>query len=115
MPYGRTEDIVYFTTERGLVAVSLDEGATILLPTGKTMKPTEAWEESPVELPGKLNERQRTAVEAFLACPPMTEVEEIAWRHHQRLRKVEKDYRQASVGPRELSEDVTVVKSDLDD
>lgn len=112
--YGRIEDIIYYETAKGLVAVSLDEGETIILPSGKTMPPTEMWEESPIDLKDKLNALQLEAVEKFLAQPGMTELEQIAWRHHKRALGVAKDYKPPAPEYPEVPMDAVVVKSEDD-
>jgi len=94
MAFGKTEDIIYYTTPKGLVAVSLDEGETIILPGGKTMPPTEVWEEAATDLKDKLTPVQREAVDKFLSSEEMTDLERIAWKLKQGTRKAAKDYAQ---------------------
>ena len=73
----RADDVVYFTSPKGLVGLSCDGGLTITLPSGKTMKPTSAWLESSEDLLARLSSTQRAIVEKFLEIPPRTEMEEI--------------------------------------
>ena len=56
--YGRVEDLIYYTSPKGMTSVSLDDGETMILPTGKTMKVNDIWEESPVDLREKLKQVQ---------------------------------------------------------
>ncbi len=113
--YGKVDDIIYFVTEKGLVAPSLDTGETIVLPSGKTMPPTEVWEESPVDLKDKLNASQLALVDKFLACPPMTKLEEIAWQHHKRSLAGAKFRPPPEQVMPDVNLDALVVTSDLED
>jgi hypothetical protein len=112
---GRTDEIIYFTTARGLVAVSLDEGETIILPSGKTMAPTEVWEESPVELPDRLNETQRASLDKFLSCDGMTEIEKLVWKMRKGRLSTARNYKTPPKEHRDVVGDVLVVKSEIDD
>jgi hypothetical protein len=117
MAYGKTEEILYFTTPKGLVAVSLDEGETIVLPSGKTMKPTEVWEEASTDLIDKLTPIQRAALDTFRAAPEMTDLERMAWDLHKGTLKAAKHYAPRDSKPEtpDVSLGALVVESDPED
>jgi hypothetical protein len=95
--------------------VSLDEGEFIILPSGKRMRPTEAWEEAPLELREKLTPVQEAAVKEFLDCPPMTPMEAAAWRLHKANVANRKFRPQRKFRPPEVAETAMVVVSDFED
>lgn len=115
MSFGRVEDIIYYTTEKGLVAVSLDEGETIVLPTGKRMPPTEAWEETSEDLESRLTDAQKRALRVALGKPEMSEVGALAWKHRKRVIHDNRAYVQHEAPRREVRESALVVSSDFED
>ncbi len=123
---------LFYRNPSGLWGVSCDEGETLILPSGKVLLPIpKAWEETDEEVEeGVLSLPQEEAVKKCLDTPPMTEIEQIAWR----LRKASLakarmfNTRRVAVGDpssdrpnnkallRSLeARDVLVVKSDFDD
>lgn len=106
--------VYYFTTANGLVAVSLDDGVTILLPTGRNIAPTEVWEEVDDDLEDRLNEVQKKALDEFRS-KPLTTMERIV-RDLTKNRSLQaRHFRQPGRPHKVLSEDAVVVKSSFDD
>lgn len=115
MSFGRVTDIIYYVTAKGLVALSLDEGETIILSSGKRMPPTEVWEETSDDLEASLSDKQKTLLVEARKKKPMTEIEALAWAHRKRERHDKRAYTKGPKFVRELGENVAVVKSDLED
>lgn len=105
---------LYFVTEKGLVAVSFDEGLTIILPSGKALKPTEVWEETDEDLEHRLSDAQLAALR-LMRQAPVTELDALVQKHLHRTIRDNQGYRQARAPAREVGENALVIKSDLDD
>lgn len=60
-------DPIYYCNQRGAVAVSIDDGHRLLLPTERVIPLTDAWEESDEDLRAELTSWQRRLLEAHEA------------------------------------------------
>jgi hypothetical protein len=116
-----TAGYFYYRNRTGLVAVSYDEGDTLILPTGKVVESWTmaegAWEETPEDLFSVLSDKQREALEILVAAQDDSEMGEIV-ANYTKARKAMA--RQPNAPPREvvyrrLGEAHLVVKSDFDD
>lgn len=109
-------EVIYYRNCHGAVSVSLDEGETVILPTGRRIPLTPVWEESDEDgLDMLLTPPQVQALAEFRARPPMTELEQMAWDMRKRRLAVAKDYAQPVPEPRKIRESAKVVVSDLKD
>lgn len=57
------DDPIYYRNRSGAVAVSLDDGVTVLLPTNRQITRTEAWDESDKDLHADLTPWQQGRVD----------------------------------------------------
>jgi len=59
-------ELYYYRNNSGMVAVSADEGDTIIVPTGNVLPPSAAWEEVQEDLRSELNAVQEASVKRFI-------------------------------------------------
>ena len=71
----------FFRNPKGVVGVSIDEGETLMLPGGKVLLIRhEVWDNDCDIIEEELSPKQKIYLEYLRSKPPMTTVEEIAWR-----------------------------------
>ena len=107
-------DPMYFRNPKGHVGISLDEGETLMIPMGKVVRWFDVWEEVSDDLDGELSPVQAEYLKAHLAKPPMTVIEEMAWKLRQARRHDAKAYATPPMAHTILSDAVVVVASDPD-
>jgi len=76
-------DILYYGNGRGGAAVSLDDGITVIVATGRTLDRTGVpmWEETDLEdIEALLTEPQKKAIQDYRNRPPLTPLQEMAER-----------------------------------
>jgi hypothetical protein len=73
-----TLDLIYFVNPKGWVAVSFDEGETLVIPDGRKITVNPVWEEVD-DLEDQLSPKQQAELVKFRARPLMTEAEQTAW------------------------------------
>ena len=103
---------LYYRNRAGAIAVSVDDGDTLVLPNGRTIEVNAMWEETDPD-EGALSEPQREAVRNVQVPGVLDSIV----KNYSRGRKLaSRDYGPGPEGRpiRRLSEDVLVVKADFD-
>lgn len=109
-------DPVYYRNRAGAIALSLDDGDTLVLPTGQRIDLNPMWEEvDPVE-EGSLTKPQQEAIAEARAAPAPSTLDTIIKDYGRARRDASRDYGPGSEGRpiRRLPEDVLVVVADFD-
>lgn len=107
-------EILYYRTDRGGIAISLDEGETVIIPSGRKMPITPVWKETDEDLEDSLTVMQAGALEEFREKPPMTDLEQMAWNLRKAERQDEKNYAQPEPDHRYVRESALVVVAEFD-
>lgn len=108
-------DLFYYRNRTNLVAVSCDQGDTIVLPSGKVMECNNFWEEVTENLRSELTPAQESEILVQMASIDTSPVGEIV-RRFSRNRKAQERLDGISKEPeyRKLPDDVMVVVADFD-
>lgn len=108
-------DLCYFRNRSGLVAVSCDEGDTLILPTGKIMEFNEFWEDVEEDLKSQLTTPQDAALQRMIARIDQSEIGGIV-RTYSRNKRIQERLDGVDHEPvyRTLSPDAIVVVADFD-
>lgn len=108
----------YYRNPGNVLGLSLDEGETLMLPSGKVLPLRhDVWEADSDENEEELSPKQRDYLAAHRNKPPMTEIDELAWK----LRKGRQslhctfDFHSPDVPRKEVPESALVVMSDPED
>lgn len=108
-------ELFYYRNPTGLIAVSFDQGETIVLPSGKRMEYTHFWEELPDDHHSELTPEQDAVLKSHLEIEDKSEMGQIIRKYRQRRLLQE---RLDGITPeptyRKLPEDVMVVVADFD-
>ena len=109
------EVLFYYRNRSGLVAVSCDEGDTIILPNGKVMEHNDFWEDAQEDLRAELTPQQEAALKRAEARVDNSEMGQII-RKYSRSRKEQERLDGVEHEPirRKPSDDVLVVVADFD-
>jgi hypothetical protein len=114
----KTIDPHYYRNPSNVLGLSLDEGETLILPTGKVvpMRP-DVWEFDSDSSEDDLSVEQKERLRAHQDKPPMTEIEELAWKLHKGERSLNKTFQPPSLDiPRHgVRESAIAVVSDPED
>ena len=109
------QDLFYYRNRSGLIAVSFDQGDTIILPSGKLMDHTEFWEDVSEDLRAELTPQQEATLARNVEKEDKTEMGQIIRRYKQRRKLQERlDGQEPEPVYRTLSDDVKVVVADFD-
>jgi len=112
-------EILYYRNPKGAVAISLDEGVTVVIPSGRRLPTTEVWEETDEDnLEELLTEHQVQVLADFRSRPALTGLDLMAWRLGQREKAAfAKGYAQSELTYRHrtIKESARVVSSDPED
>jgi hypothetical protein len=109
-------DLLYYRNPQGNVAISLDEGETVIIPSGKRLRVTPVWVETDEEgLESRLTQEQADALAVFRVKPPMTDLEQMVWKMHKRKLAAAYQYAPLNEPSRKIMESAQVVVSDLED
>ena len=108
-------ELLYYRNPTGLIAVSFDQGETIILPSGKRMPLTQFWEELPEDYRSDLTKEQESLLKVHLEIEDKSEMGQIVRRYRQR-RIVQERLDGITPDPtyRKVSADVLVVVADFD-
>jgi hypothetical protein len=109
-------ELQFFKNKSGtLIAVSYDDGDTIVLPSGKVMEVTDAWEDVVEDLTSELSEQQNRILANWRSSRGNSEMGALV-RNYSRNRKLqeERDGTEREPERRRISPDVLVVVSDFD-
>jgi len=107
-------DLIYYTNPKGWVAISFDEGETIVLPMGKKIPVNPVWEEEGDDMEDKLSPSQREALVKFRAQPPLNETQQMAWELRKRRLEHAKFYAAPEIIHPKIPESARAVTSDVD-
>lgn len=110
----KKEDLTYYQNPTGLIAVSYNQGETIILPSGKEMEITQFWEELSDDLFESLNDVQTRILKGEWDKNG-DDIGQIARRF--RINKNKEDTANGNNKPpvhRKLSDNVLVVVADFD-
>jgi len=110
------DELLFYRNKIGAVAISVDDGETVWIPSGRNLPLTLAWEWT--DEPGLetlLTPQQNKVLEEAKNAPPLTEIEKMAEDLRKRQRDAQKDYFQPPPPHRRVRESVLVVTSDPDD
>ena len=113
---GGNMELQFFKNKSGtLIAVSYDDGDTIVLPSGKVMEVTDAWEDVVEDLTSELSEQQNRILANWRSSRGNSEMGALV-RNYSRNRKLqeERDGTEREPERRRISPDVLVVVSDFD-
>ncbi len=106
-------EIVYYTNGKGGVAFSDDDGATVVVPSGRRIDMTPVWEECSDDLEGELNTLQVAKLDA-IRSQPLTEIQAMARKMALLERKQAYMYPPKSVTYPKVGESALVIKADFD-
>jgi hypothetical protein len=85
----KTIDPHYYRNPSNVLGLSLDEGETLILPTGKVIPIRhDIWEFDSDVLEEELSPVQEGFLARHREKPPMTEIEELAWKLHKGTRSL---------------------------
>jgi len=83
----------YYRNPKGVVGLSLDEGETLMLPSGKVLPVRhEVWEADSDDPEAELSPKQQAYLAAHRSKPPMTEIDELAWKLHKGMRSLHRTF-----------------------
>lgn len=107
-------DLFYYRNRTGLVAVSYDEGNTIVVPAGRVIPVTDAWEEVTDDCSTELTPEQRKTLDTMLPRQRTDEMGHIINAFSRRRRIVEaRDGVNTESRVRPIPEGASVVVSDI--
>ena len=110
------EPFYYLNSRNGMVALSIDEGETMMLPSGKVLSVRpEVWELEPEDLEDDLSLKQQAFLAHHKEKPPMDYIEQLAWKLRKGRLAVAKDFAQAPEPRKKAPASAMVVKSDFKD
>lgn len=107
-------DLIYYTNPKGWVAISFDEGETIVLPMGKKIPVNPVWEEDGDDLEAELSPLQQAELVKFRARPPMTQVEQMAWDLRKSRLEHARFYAKPDVVHPKIPESARAITSEVD-
>lgn len=117
MERSRELQIIFYANGRGGVAVSVDEGETLVLADGRVLPAgSTIWKEAlDDEVEDRLSPVQRARVEQVRAKPPARGMEAVVEQYRADRLRVSRQFAQPDPEFPEVPEGALVVKSEFDD
>jgi len=107
-------DLIYYVNPKGWIAISFDEGETLIIPDGRRVTVNPVWEEESDDLEEQLSPKQQAELVKFRARPPMTEAEQTAWDIRKMRLNHSRIYAQPEAARPKIPESAMVITSALD-